>query len=119
MLTWLQSSDVTASAIEPILAALEAYFPEDGLRLDTAALPNPVFGVASETFPDADKTILQLVDGGMDGEVTPYQPLLVKARGVDTIFAIDAVADDSENWALGLSMIVRARLFLGALCGRY
>jgi lysophospholipase len=32
------------------------------------------------------------VDGGEDGEVIPLQPLLVKARGVDVIFAIDAVS---------------------------
>jgi lysophospholipase len=32
------------------------------------------------------------VDGGEDGEVISLQPLLVKARGVDVIFAIDAVS---------------------------
>ena len=69
-------------------------------------MPNPFFGVSSATFPDADQKILTLVDGGLDGQVTPYQPLLVKARGVDTILAIDAVADTDENWAAGLSMIV-------------
>lgn len=37
------------------------------------------------------QTNLNLVDGGEDGETTPLQPLLVKARGLDVIVAIDAV----------------------------
>ena len=32
------------------------------------------------------------MDGGSDGEVLPLQPLLVRAREVDTILAIDAVS---------------------------
>ena len=101
----LKSDALAASSVEPIIVALETFMPESGIRLDTAALPNPFKGVSSDVFPDADQELLQLVDGGMDGEVTPYQPLLVKARGVDTIFAIDAVADNSENWATGLSLM--------------
>ena len=55
-------------------------------------MPNPFFGVLSKTFVDSDQKILNLVDGGENGEVTPFQPLLVKARGVDTIISIDAVS---------------------------
>ena len=87
------------------MAAIETLYPQTDIRLDSAAVPNPFFGVAPDVYPDSDQTILTLVDGGMDGEVTPYQPLLVKARGVDTIFAIDAVADSDDNWAEGQSMI--------------
>ncbi|KAG1861740.1 hypothetical protein DFJ58DRAFT_725585 [Suillus subalutaceus] len=45
-----------------------------------------------------------MVDGGEDGEVIPLQPLLVKARGVDVIFAIDAT-DDIVDFADGSSLI--------------
>ena len=77
---------------KPIITALEAVFPQPGIRLDAAELPNPFFGVSNATFPDSNQELLALVDGGEDGETTPFQPLLVKARGVDTIIAIDAVS---------------------------
>ncbi|KAH9928016.1 lysophospholipase [Epithele typhae] len=109
--------DILQTAIGSIIGGLEATFPEPNLRLDTAAVPNPFFGVAPDVYPDTAETILNLVDGGMDGEVTPYQPLLVKARGVDTILAIDAVADSTDNWAQGRSLIAtadRVNMFYGA-----
>lgn len=65
--------------------------PQTGLRLDSADIPNPFFGLAQGTFVDTNSTILSLVDGGEDGQTTPLQPLLVRARGLDTIIAIDAV----------------------------
>lgn len=66
--------------------------PQSGIRLDSAQIPNPFVGLAANTFPDTDSALLTLVDGGEDGETTPFQPLLVKARGIDTIIAIDAVS---------------------------
>ncbi len=54
-------------------------------------IPNPFFGVANNTFPQSNQTFLRLVDGGEDGEVIPLQPLLVKAREIDVILAIDGV----------------------------
>lgn len=77
--------------VGPIITALENAFPQTGFRLDSAEVPNPFFGVAPATFPDSDQKLLTLVDGGEDGETDPLQPLLVKARKVDTIIAIDAV----------------------------
>ena len=71
---------------------MEYYYPEGPIQLDTSIIPNPFRGVSSDTYPDSDQAYLTLVDGGLDGEVTPYQPLLVKARGVDTIVAIDGVS---------------------------
>ena len=47
-----------------------------------------------------------MADGGEAGEVVPLQPLLVKARNVDVIFAIDATSDN-DNYAAGSSLIVR------------
>ena len=54
-------------------------------------IPNPFRGVSNSTFPDSDQAFLTLVDGGENGENIPFQPLLVDARSVDTIIAIDAV----------------------------
>ena len=88
----LQDAALAASPVGPIISALQQALPQTGIRLDSAAVPNPFFGVSSKTFVDSEQKILNLVDGGEDGEVTPFQPLLVKARGVDTIIAIDAVS---------------------------
>ena len=60
-------------------------------------------GVSSKMFVDSDQQLLNLVDGGEDGEGTPFQPLLVKARGVDTIIAIDAVRDSCQLYRQALT----------------
>ncbi|PIL26148.1 hypothetical protein GSI_11903 [Ganoderma sinense ZZ0214-1] len=107
---------LAASSIGPIIGALQQALPETNIRLDSAAIPNPFFGVSSATFPDSDQRLLTLVDGGEDGETTPFQPLLVKARNVDTIIAIDAPADTADHFAAGLSLIAtqdRAKRFPG------
>ncbi|KII94539.1 hypothetical protein PLICRDRAFT_33337 [Plicaturopsis crispa FD-325 SS-3] len=104
------------STVGPIVAALEAAIPQSGVELDVARYPNPFFGVANGTFPDSGQEFLALVDGGEDGEVIPIQPLLVKARGVDVIFAIDATAD-INNFADGSSLVAtqnRTTFFPGA-----
>lgn len=62
-----------------------------------------------DAYPDFDQEYLSLVDGGEDGEVIPIQPLLVQAREVDVIFAIDATSDEN-NYAAGSSLIV-SRLY--------
>lgn len=80
------------STIGPELSLLNSLLPESGIELDVASWPNPFYGVAPETFISSNQTDLSLVDGGEDGEVIPLQPLLVKARGIDTILAIDAVS---------------------------
>jgi lysophospholipase len=48
--------------------------------------------MANETFIDSSQTVLNLLDGGEDGQILPLQPLLVKAREVDVIISIDAVS---------------------------
>ena len=87
----LQEQALESSLIGPIIDALTKALPQPGIRFDSAQLPNPFVGVSTATFPDSDQTLLTLVDGGEDGETTPFQPLLVKARGLDTLIAIDAV----------------------------
>ncbi|KAF8966683.1 hypothetical protein BDZ97DRAFT_625141, partial [Flammula alnicola] len=46
--------------------------------------------------------------GGSNGEVCPLQPLLARARGVDTIFAIDAPADRMDSFSNGTDLITTA-----------
>jgi hypothetical protein len=70
---------------------MNATLPQPGIELDVCRFPNPFRGVAEDTFIDSSQTVLSMVDGGEDGEVIPMQPLLVKARDLDVIFAIDAV----------------------------
>lgn len=109
------------SVLGPELSLLNSLLPESGIELDAASYPNPFYGVAPETFSLSSQLDLTLVDGGEDGEVIPLQPLLVRARGVDTIFAIDAVSvvlpllppstdalqsSDVNNFAEGASLIV-------------
>jgi hypothetical protein len=57
-------------------------------------------------FIDRTEDNLLLVDGGEDAEEVPFQPLLVKARGVDVIVAIDASGDTNETFADGTALIV-------------
>ena len=80
-------SDI-ASVLSDALATLDPQPSADSL---TAEIPNPFEGVASGTFMDTQEDTLYLVDGGEDGQEIPFQPLLVKARGVDVIIALDAV----------------------------
>lgn len=76
----------------PEISLINSLLPEPGIELDVASWPNPFYGVAPGTFISSNQTDLRLVDGGEDGEEIPLQPLLVKARGVDTILAIDVVS---------------------------
>ena len=110
----MQAAALNASSIGPIITALEAAFSQNGFRLDAAEVPNPFFGLSPATFPDSDQKLLTLVDGGEDGETDPLQPLLVKARKVDTIIAIDAVRGSVGT--LLLTMISYMALHLTA-CG--
>ena len=57
--------------------------------------PNPFFGVAKDTFISSNEEFLTLIDGGEDGQDMPMAPLLVKARGIDVIIAIDVVGSKS------------------------
>lgn len=41
---------------------------------------------------------LKLVDGGEDGQVIPFQPLLHRDRNIDIIFAFDNNDDTTGNW---------------------
>ncbi|KIY53628.1 hypothetical protein FISHEDRAFT_32937 [Fistulina hepatica ATCC 64428] len=71
---------------------------------DVANYPNPFEGIASSTFQDTNSTRLELIDGGLNGENIPLSPLLVKARSLDTIVAVETSADTEENWPNGTSL---------------
>ncbi|KAJ3533636.1 hypothetical protein NM688_g7256 [Phlebia brevispora] len=110
----ISESVLEASPIGPLVAALNEAFPGQEVELDAAAVPNPFLGLERGTFLDSNQTMLTLVDGGSDGEISPLQPMLVKARGIDVIFVIDAPADTIENFTNGSSLISsreRAALF--------
>ena len=56
------------------------------------------------TWMSADNDVLELVDGGLNGENVPLMPLLVKSRAVDAILALDGSADTDDNYANGTSL---------------
>ncbi|GAA6063845.1 hypothetical protein JCM10212_003592 [Sporobolomyces blumeae] len=60
------------------------------------------------SFELSDSDILQLTDGGENGENVPISPLLVKAREVDFILAADSSADTEFNWPNGTALLATA-----------
>ncbi|KAF8476934.1 lysophospholipase [Kalaharituber pfeilii] len=66
--------------------------------------PNPFYKVNPNTNPSANERRLTLVDGGLDGQNIPLQPLIQPARALDVIFAVDSSADTS-NWPNGTSLV--------------
>ena len=81
-----------SSSIGPLIEAVNETFPQVDIRLDAASVPNPFRNNAPLGFIDRNETLLRLVDGGIDGQVVPIQPLLVQSRNVDVFIAIDAVS---------------------------
>ncbi|KIY44728.1 lysophospholipase [Fistulina hepatica ATCC 64428] len=97
------TNGLLSSPIGTYIQKLQTYH-ETSFEIDAAAYPNPFYGVQS--FIDSDETYLTMVDGGEDGEVIPFQPLLVKARDIDVIIAIDASGSGANNYANGDSLVV-------------
>ncbi|OBZ76687.1 Lysophospholipase 2 [Grifola frondosa] len=84
--------------------------PNPNVNTSLALFPNPFYGAAANSFIDTNETVLQLVDGSLDGENIPIQPFLVKARGVDVILAVDAgdqahEGEIDDNFADGSALI--------------
>ncbi|EGX54033.1 hypothetical protein AOL_s00004g66 [Orbilia oligospora ATCC 24927] len=87
--------------------------------------PNPFYGFNPDHNPTAITKNLTLVDGGLDLENIPFNPLLVPHRGVDVIFANDNSADvvrhDNglpSNWPNGTSMVATYDRFKRGLMAR-
>ncbi|KAL6695306.1 lysophospholipase [Trichoderma pleuroticola] len=72
---------------------------------DIANWPNPFFGYNSSGNPNANSTVLALVDGGEDLQNIPLHPLLLEEREVDVIFAVDGSADTATLWPNGTAMV--------------
>ena len=103
----LQLQNLLSSTAGPAISLINSTFKQsNNIELDLSYYPNPFFGVQNGTFLDSNQEFLGMADGGESGEAVPLQPLLVKARNVDVIFAIDATSDN-DNYAAGSSLIVR------------
>ncbi|KAJ6453592.1 lysophospholipase [Mycena sanguinolenta] len=98
------NATLAASTSNFSLLVNETYPQPPTLRLDSSNYPNAFRGVAPETFSDSGETILALVDGGEDGQISPLQPMLVKDRAIDVIIAIDG-NNDENGFAAGASLI--------------
>ncbi|KIY51596.1 lysophospholipase [Fistulina hepatica ATCC 64428] len=98
--TALESSDIGA-----IVEYLEEDYPESNVEYTVGMIPNVFYGLMKDSFISSNQDYLMFVDGGENGEVIPLQPLLVRARDVDVILAIDATADTDYYWTEGSSLI--------------
>ncbi|KAJ7684400.1 lysophospholipase [Mycena polygramma] len=86
------------------------------IRLDSALVPNPFAG--RHGFTEEKEEFLTVADGGLDGSNVAFQPLLVKARGVQAIIAID-VSDDTLNSFTNGSAIIAEAERVALLPGAY
>lgn len=83
-------------------------------ELDIASYsPNPFLGYETKTNSNANTSDLHLVDSALDFQNIPLDPLLVPARALDVIFAIDSSADTDTNWPNGTSMVITYERYLG------
>lgn len=82
---------VSTDVFDVLVAAYNATNPSAGTGSLSARIPNPFYHVNSGVYIDSAEPILSLADGGTDGQQIPFQPLLVKARGVDVVIAVDMV----------------------------
>ncbi|KAM0792425.1 hypothetical protein ACM66B_005102 [Microbotryomycetes sp. NB124-2] len=91
------------------------YAQQPNQQIDISAVPNAFQGIQPGTYEDSNETQLRLLDGGYDGQVVPLEPLLVKARKVEVIVAIDATADSEQQQPTGAS--IAATDFRASLLG--
>ncbi|KAJ7771442.1 lysophospholipase catalytic domain-containing protein [Mycena metata] len=111
----LAPNNPTVLEFQASVAAFQQLHPQKNIRLDSALIPNAFEG--RQGFTETKEEFLSLGDGGIDGANLPLQPLLVKARGVQAIIAIDVSSDTDDNFADGSAIIAeakRAALFPGA-----
>jgi lysophospholipase len=102
---FLQISDVSdipdflVSAINDTLSNLSSD------ERDVALWPNPFYKYNPSEYVNSSDTELTLVDGGESLQNIPLHPLLLTARHVDVIFAVDGSADTKTNWPNGTSLV--------------
>ena len=84
---------------------------------DVANWPSPFTGLKPDSFEDSSATWLEMIDGASALENIPLSPMLVNARGIDTIVVVEGSADSLDNWPNGTSILKsqeRQQLFLRA-----
>ncbi|KAF4760076.1 hypothetical protein N7455_002440 [Penicillium solitum] len=67
--------------------------------------PNPFYKYNEHSSPYAAQKLLDVVDGGEDGQNVPLHPLIQPERHVDVIFAVDSSADTDYYWPNGTSLV--------------
>ena len=72
----------------------------------------PFQGINPGVFQDADSKWIELIDGSSNKENIPLGPLFVKARHLDVIVAIDAGAEDADDWPVSVSILTNSRFLL-------
>jgi lysophospholipase len=70
---------------------------------NVATVPNPFEGYNGSENPDPNDTQLTLVDAGETNQNLPLLPLIVPARKVDAIIALDA-SNDVNAWPNGAAL---------------
>lgn len=83
---------VTTDVFNILIKIFQFLNPNAGTGSLSAHIPNAFKGVLPGTYIDTKEDVLALTDGGADGQEIPFQPLLVTARGVDVIIALDMVS---------------------------
>ncbi|RDW54298.1 acyl transferase/acyl hydrolase/lysophospholipase [Yarrowia lipolytica] len=76
--------------------------------------PNPFLGFDSNATTDkfSESKHLFLADGGEDGQLVPFEPLLQEQRNVDVIFAIDASSNTEDNFPDGTALRMSQERYL-------
>ncbi|KAF8135442.1 phospholipase B [Boletus edulis] len=76
---------------------------------NVANWPNAFQEINPATFQDSSSQWLSLVDGGSNREQVPLGALFTKARAVDVVVAVDASADDSNQWPNGTTLVTTSQ----------
>lgn len=71
--------------------------------VDIASYPNPFYNIPNTQGEQSEE--LTLVDGGLDGQNIPLNPLLQPIREIDVIIASDSSADTDYYWPNGTSLV--------------
>ncbi|KAH9822659.1 lysophospholipase [Melampsora americana] len=84
----------------PILPRLEGFL---------SLIPNPFKGLGTDEYLDQNSEYLGLFDGEFGGENLPFAPLIVPARKVDVILALDASDDLDMGYPNGDALLATAK----------
>ena len=108
----LISESPAGSAFAGIISSFTKKFLPNATGDDTDVgiyAPNPFKNAdtmdSNYSFALSESDTLYLVDGGEDGEVIPFAPLLQRERDLDIIFALDNTDDSDEQWPNGDSLV--------------